>query len=92
MRRALILAVGILLVASVVGAQTSVSGVANQITVTETGTLFARGGKGASGANPGVALRLNGYRMPKETEEMAKAKSASLGSPASKKLWPRTDR
>ncbi|HEX7486146.1 MAG TPA: hypothetical protein VF332_08340 [Vicinamibacterales bacterium] len=40
----------------------------------------------------GVALRLNGYRMPKETEEMAKTKPASLGSPAFKKLWPQTDR
>src|SRR6266568_3215455 len=36
----------------------------------------------------GTAFRLNGYRMPKETEEMVKEKPVSLGSPAYKKLWP----
>jgi hypothetical protein len=36
----------------------------------------------------GTAFRLNGYRMPKETEEMVKEKPISLGSPAYKKLWP----
>jgi hypothetical protein len=37
----------------------------------------------------GVAFRLNGYRMPKETEEMIKEKPVSLGAPAYKKLWPK---
>ncbi len=37
----------------------------------------------------GVAFRLNGYRMPKETEDMIKEKPISLGSPAYKKLWPK---
>jgi len=37
----------------------------------------------------GTAFRLNGYRMPKETEEMVKEKPVSLGAPAYKKLWPR---
>ena len=36
----------------------------------------------------GVAFRLNGSRMPKETEEMVKEKPVSLGAPAYKKLWP----
>jgi hypothetical protein len=36
----------------------------------------------------GSAFRLNGYRMPKETEEMIKEKQISLGAPAYKKLWP----
>jgi hypothetical protein len=36
----------------------------------------------------GTAFRLNGYRMPKETEEMVKEKPISLGAPAYKKLWP----
>ena len=36
----------------------------------------------------GTAFRLNGYRMPKETEEMIKEKQISLGAPAYKKLWP----
>ncbi len=36
----------------------------------------------------GVAFRLSGYRMPKETEEMVKEKPVSLGAPAYKKLWP----
>ena len=36
----------------------------------------------------GTAFRLNGYRMPNETEEMVKEKQISLGAPAYKKLWP----
>ena len=36
----------------------------------------------------GEAFRLNGYRMPGETEEMVKEKPVSLGAPAYKKLWP----
>src|SRR5512141_698301 len=36
----------------------------------------------------GTAFRLNGYRMPQETEEMVKDKQISLGAPAYKKLWP----
>jgi hypothetical protein len=36
----------------------------------------------------GQAFRLNGYRMPNETEEMVKEKPVSLGAPAYKKLWP----
>jgi hypothetical protein len=36
----------------------------------------------------GIAFRLNGYRMPKETEDMVKEKPISLGAPAYKKLWP----
>jgi hypothetical protein len=36
----------------------------------------------------GTAFRLNGYRMPKETEDMVKEKQISLGAPAYKKLWP----
>ncbi len=38
----------------------------------------------------GTAFRLNGYRMPKETEEMVKEKQVSLGAPAYKKLWPQS--
>ncbi len=36
----------------------------------------------------GEAFRLNGYRMPKETEEQIKQKPVSLGSEAYKKVWP----
>jgi hypothetical protein len=36
----------------------------------------------------GMAFRLNGYRMPKETEDMVKEKQIPLGAPAYKKLWP----
>lgn len=36
----------------------------------------------------GTAFRLNGYRMPQETEEMVKERQISLGAPAYKKLWP----
>ena len=36
----------------------------------------------------GEAFRLNGYRMPGETEDMIKEKQISLGSPAYKRLWP----
>jgi hypothetical protein len=36
----------------------------------------------------GTAFRLNGYRMPKETEDMVKEKQIPLGAPAYKKLWP----
>ena len=36
----------------------------------------------------GTAFRFNGYRMPKETEEMIKEKPVSLGAPAYKRLWP----
>ncbi|HYM62229.1 MAG TPA: hypothetical protein VEZ11_15205 [Thermoanaerobaculia bacterium] len=40
--------------------------------------------------NPfGEAFRLNGYRMPKETEDQVKIKPVSLGSDAYKRLWPR---
>lgn len=39
--------------------------------------------------NPfGEAFRLNGYRMPKETEEQIKQKPVSLGSEAYKRVWP----
>src|ERR1700686_4368292 len=39
--------------------------------------------------NPfGEAFRLNGYRMPKETEEQIKIKPVSLGAEAYKKMWP----
>jgi hypothetical protein len=39
--------------------------------------------------NPfGQAFRLNGYRMPKETEELIKQKPVSLGSEAYKRVWP----
>jgi hypothetical protein len=37
----------------------------------------------------GTAFRLNGYRMPKETEDMVKDKEVSLGAPAYKRLWPK---
>jgi hypothetical protein len=36
----------------------------------------------------GMAFRLNGYRMPNETEEMVKEKQIPLGAPAYKRLWP----
>lgn len=36
----------------------------------------------------GEAFRLNGYRMPQETEDMIKMKPVSLGAPAYKRLWP----
>jgi hypothetical protein len=40
--------------------------------------------------NPfGEAFRLNGYRMPGETEEMVKQVPVSLGSEAYEKLWPK---
>lgn len=40
--------------------------------------------------NPfGEAFRLNGYRMPKETEEQIKQTPVSLGSEAYKKIWPK---
>ena len=39
--------------------------------------------------NPfGQAFRLNGYRMPKETEELIKQTPVSLGSDAYRRLWP----
>ncbi len=39
--------------------------------------------------NPfGEAFRLNGYRMPKETEDQIKQTPVSLGSEAYKKMWP----
>lgn len=38
----------------------------------------------------GEAFRLRGYRMPNETEELVKQPPVSLGSPAYKKLWPRS--
>ena len=39
--------------------------------------------------NPfGEAFRLNGYRMPKETEEQIKIKPVSLGAEAYKRMWP----
>jgi len=39
--------------------------------------------------NPfGQAFRLNGYRMPKETEEQVKVRQLSLGADAYKRLWP----
>ena len=39
--------------------------------------------------NPfGQAFRLNGYRMPKETEEMIKARQLPMGAEAYKRLWP----
>src|SRR5512141_3165979 len=37
----------------------------------------------------GEAFRLNGYRMPQETEEQIKLKPVSLGADAYKKMWPR---
>jgi hypothetical protein len=40
--------------------------------------------------NPfGEAFRLNGYRMPKETEDLIKEKPVSLGADAYKKMWPK---
>jgi hypothetical protein len=36
----------------------------------------------------GEAFRLNGYRMPAETEEQIKLKPVSLGADAYKKMWP----
>jgi hypothetical protein len=40
--------------------------------------------------NPfGEAFRLNGYRMPKETEEQIKQTPVSLGSESYKKVWPK---
>jgi len=40
--------------------------------------------------NPyGEAFRLNGYRLPAQTEEQIKEKPVSLGSDAYKKLWPK---
>src|SRR5262245_44703867 len=40
--------------------------------------------------NPfGEAFRLNGYRMPKETEEQIKQAPVSLGSESYKKVWPK---
>ena len=40
--------------------------------------------------NPfGEAFRLNGYRMPQETEDQIKVKPVSLGADAYKKMWPR---
>jgi len=39
--------------------------------------------------NPfGEAFRLNGYRMPKETEDQIKIKPVSLGAEAYKRMWP----
>jgi hypothetical protein len=39
--------------------------------------------------NPfGQAFRLNGYRMPHETEEQVKEKPVSLGAEAYKEMWP----
>src|SRR5512141_3256592 len=39
--------------------------------------------------NPfGEAFRLNGYRMPKETEAQVKQTPVSLGSEAYKRVWP----
>src|SRR3989442_15557586 len=37
----------------------------------------------------GEAFRLNGYRMPKETEEQIKLKPVSLGAEGYKRMWPR---
>jgi hypothetical protein len=37
----------------------------------------------------GEAFRLNGYRMPKESEDQIKMKPVSLGSDAYKRMWPR---
>jgi hypothetical protein len=39
--------------------------------------------------NPfGQAFRLNGYHMPKETEELIKQKPVSLGAEAYERMWP----
>ncbi|HEX9162304.1 MAG TPA: hypothetical protein VF980_11405 [Thermoanaerobaculia bacterium] len=41
--------------------------------------------------NPfGEAFRLNGYHLPKETEEQIKIPQVSLGADANKKMFPRT--
>jgi hypothetical protein len=37
----------------------------------------------------GEAFRLNGYRMPSETEDMVKEIPVPLGAPAYKRLWPK---
>ena len=37
----------------------------------------------------GEAFRLNGYRLPKETEDQIKLKPVSLGADAYKRMWPR---
>ena len=37
----------------------------------------------------GEAFRLNGYRLPNETEDQVKMKPVSLGADAYKRLWPR---
>ena len=40
--------------------------------------------------NPfGEAFRLNGYRMPGETEDLVKQKPVSLGAEAYEKIWPK---
>src|SRR5512141_2384029 len=40
--------------------------------------------------NPfGQAFRLNGYRLPGETEEQVKQKPVSLGAEAYENLWPK---
>ena len=40
--------------------------------------------------NPfGEAFRLNGYRLPKETEDQIKIKPVSIGADAYKKMWPK---
>jgi hypothetical protein len=40
--------------------------------------------------NPfGQAFRLNGYRLPKETEEQIKIKPVSIGAEAYKRMWPK---
>ena len=39
--------------------------------------------------NPfGQAFRLNGYRMPKETEDLIKQKPVSMGAEAYERMWP----
>ena len=39
--------------------------------------------------NPfGQAFRLNGYRMPQETEDLVKQEPVSLGAPAYRRMWP----
>jgi hypothetical protein len=35
------------------------------------------------------AFRLNGYRMPKETEDQIKLKPVSLDADAYQRMWPR---
>src|SRR6266496_2883996 len=37
----------------------------------------------------GEAFRLNGYRLPKETEDQIKIKPVSIGAEAYKKMWPK---